>query len=89
MSAEWAGVITALISGFCVAVPTIVATITSNRAHDKVVDERMKYMTESIKDLTTKIEKLNDFNERLIIVEQKVNAAHSRIDIIEERRETK
>lgn len=89
MSAEWAGVITALISGFCVAVPTIVATITSNRAHDKVVDERMKYMTESIKDLTTKIEKLNDFNERLIIVEQKVNAAHNRIDIIEERRETK
>lgn len=80
MSAEWAGVITAVISGFCVAVPTIVATVTSNKAHDKVVDERMKYMTEQIKDLSVKVEKHNEFNDRLIIVEQKVNSAHSRLD---------
>ena len=45
------GIITALVSGLCVAIPTIVATVTSNKAHDKVVDERMKYMTEQIKDL--------------------------------------
>ena len=80
MSSEWAGVITAIISGFCVAVPTIVATVTSNRAHDKVVDERMKYMTEQIKDLASKVEKHNEFNDRLIIVEQKVNAEHERLD---------
>ena len=52
MSTEWAGVITAMVSGLCVAIPTIVATVTSNKAHDKVVDERMKYMTEQIKDLS-------------------------------------
>lgn len=80
MSSEWAGVITAIISGFCVAVPTIIATVTSNRAHDKVVDERMKYMTEQIKDLTTKVEKHNEFNGRLIIVEQSVKSAHHRLD---------
>lgn len=80
MSSEWAGVITAIISGFCVAVPTIIATVTSNRAHDKVVDERMKYMTEQIKDLTTKVEKHNEFNDRLIIVEQSVKSAHHRLD---------
>ena len=91
MDAVWGGIITALISGFCVAVPTIVATITSNKAHDKVVDERMIYMTEKIKELTEKVEKHNEFNDRLIIVEQSVKSAHHRLDNItvsNERRET-
>lgn len=80
MDAVWGGIITALISGICVAVPTIVATVTSNKAHDKVVDERMKYMTEQIKDLSVKVEKHNEFNDRLIIVEQSVKSAHHRLD---------
>ena len=85
MSSEWAGVITAIISGFCVAVPTIVATITSNKAHDKVVDERMKYMLEQIKDLNAKVEKHNEYNEKLVILDQKVTAAHQRLDGIVEQ----
>ena len=40
--ATFGAIIVALISGLCVAVPTIVATITSNKAHDQVVDEKMK-----------------------------------------------
>lgn len=82
MSAEWAGVITAIISGFCVAVPTIVATVTSNKAHDRVVDERMKYMSEQIKDLSIKVEKHNEFSEKLVILDQKVTAEHQRLDVI-------
>lgn len=82
MDAVWGGIITAMVSGICVAVPTIVATVTSNKAHDKVVDERMKYMSEQIKDLTTKVEKHNEFNDRLIIVEQSVKSAHKRLDMI-------
>lgn len=93
MSAEWAGVITAVISGFCVAVPTIVATVTSNRAHDKVVEERMRYMGEQIKDLNAKVEKYSEFNERLIVIDADVKRAHTRIDDlkiqVEERRELK
>lgn len=80
MDAVWGGIITALISGFCVAVPTIVTTITTNRAHDKVLDERMSHMSEQMKDISTRLEKLQDFNDRLIIVEQSVKAAHKRLD---------
>lgn len=80
MEEAWVGIVTALVSGLCVAIPTIVATVTSNKAHDKVVDERMKYMTEQIKDLSTKVEKHNEFNDRLIIVEQSVKSAHHRLD---------
>ena len=89
MNEAWAGIITALISGFCVAVPTIVATITSNKAHDKVVDERMRYMTEQIKDLAAKVEKHGEFNDRLIIVEQSVKSAHHRIDTLTMKGEEK
>lgn len=78
---DWVGgLLTALASGLCVAVPTIVATITTNRAHDKVLDERMLHMSEQMKDISIRLEKLQDFNDRLIIVEQSVKAAHKRLD---------
>lgn len=73
-------VIAALISGLCVAIPTIVATVTSNRARDRVMEERMRFMTEKIDDLSTRVDKHNQFNDRLIIVEQSVKSAHHRID---------
>lgn len=82
MDNNLAGILTALVSGLCVAIPTIVATVTSNKAHDKVIDERMKFMTEQIKDLSQKVEKHNEFNDRLIIVEQSVKSAHKRLDMI-------
>lgn len=75
-------IIIALISGFCVAIPTTVATITSNKAHDRVVDERMKFMSEQIKDLSVKVEKHNEFSEKLVILDQKVTAEHQRLDIL-------
>ena len=82
MSSEWAGIITALISGFCVSIPTIVATVTSNKAHDKVIDERIRNMSEQIKDLSIKVEKHNEFSEKLVILDQKVTAEHQRLDVI-------
>lgn len=62
-----AGIITATISGLLVAIPTIIATLSSNKANNAIVEERMKNMADQIKELTAKIEKLNDFNERLIL----------------------
>lgn len=87
MDTAVAGIITALVSGLCVAIPTIVATITSNKAHDKVIDERMKFMSEQMKDLASKVEKHNEFNDRLIIVEQSVKSAHKRLDDLKAKEE--
>jgi len=85
MSGETIGaIIVAVISGLCVAIPTIVTTITSNKAHDQVVDEKMKNMTEQIRDVDTKIDKyasnVDTLKERLVIVEQSTKSAHHRID---------
>lgn len=89
MDSNLAGIVTALVSGLCVAIPTIVATITSNKAHDRVIDERMRFMTEQIKDLSAKVEKHNEFNDRLIIVEQSVKSAHRRLDDLKSKDDEK
>lgn len=79
-------IITALISGICVAVPTIIATVSSNKAHDQVVDEKMKNMGEQLRDVDTKIDRYTSnvdvLKERLIVVEQSTKSAHHRLDDI-------
>ena len=86
MDATTGAIVAALISGLCVAVPTIVATITSNKAHDQVVDEKMKNMTEQVKDIDTKLDRyasnVDILKERLVVVEQSTKSAHHRLDDI-------
>ena len=85
MSSEIIGTIAAaIISGIFVAVPTIVATVSSNKAHDAVVDEKMKNMSDQIGHVDLKIDKYSTnqdaIKERLVVVEQSTKSAHHRID---------
>lgn len=87
MSGETIGtIIAAIISGLCVAVPTIITTLSSNKAHDLVIDEKMKNMENQVKGIDTKIDKYasstDEIRERLIIVEQRAKSAHHRLDDI-------
>ena len=79
-------IVVAMISGLSVAIPTIITTITSNKAHDLVIDEKMKNMEEQVKSIDTKIDKYasstDELRERLIIVEQSAKSAHHRLDDI-------
>lgn len=89
MDATVGAIIASLISGICVAVPTIVATMTSNKAHDQVIDERMRNMTDQLKVVDGKIDKYASnadiLKERLIVVEQSAKSAHHRLDNITEQ----
>lgn len=79
-------IVVAMISGLSVAIPTIITTLTSNKAHDLVIDEKMKNMEEQVKGIDTKIDKYasstEELKERLIIVEQSAKSAHHRLDDI-------
>lgn len=79
-------IVVAIISGICVAVPTIIATVKTNRAHDQVTDEKMKNLAEQVKDVDTKIDRYTSnvdiLKERLIVVEQSTKSAHHRLDDI-------
>jgi len=86
MSEAIVPIIVALISGLSVAIPTIVTTVMSNKAHDLVIDEKMKNMEGSIELINTKIDRYasssDELRERLIVVEQSAKSAHHRLDDI-------
>ena len=84
MTSDIKDIVVAIIAGLCVGIPTIYATYKSNKAHDAVVDEKMKNMSEQIGHVDTKIDKFStnqeQIKERLVIVEQSTKSAHHRID---------
>lgn len=70
--------LTALAGGL----PAVLAVVLSNRAHDKVIDEKMKHTEEKIMELTARVEKHNNLIERMVVVEQSTKSAHHRLDDI-------
>ena len=86
MSEAIVPIIVALISGLSVAIPTIITTVMSNKAHDLVIDEKMKNMEGSIESINTKIDKyasnVDALKERIVVCEQSSKSAHHRIDDI-------
>ena len=77
-------IVVALITGLSVAIPTIVTTVTSNKAHDLVIDEKMKNMSTQVQSIDQKLDKFSDHEKdtmgRLIKVEESSKSAHHRID---------
>ena len=73
-------IVTALISGLCVAIPTIVSVIYTSNTRDAVNEERIKYLSEKIDDLTAKVEKHNQLVERMTAVERDMKTAFNRLD---------
>ena len=61
-------------------IPAVIAVILSNRAHDKVIDERLKNTNDRIVELSQRVEKHNNLIERMVVVEQSTKSAHHRID---------
>lgn len=59
------GIITAVISGLCVAVPSIIATISSNKRSNDLVIYR-------INELDTKVHEHNNLIDRMYKIENRV-----------------
>ena len=76
----------ALVSGVCVAVPTIIATIVNNNAHNQVIDERMKSTRDKIEELSERVNKYNNLIERMTVVERDLKTAWRQIDDIKEEK---
>lgn len=81
MENVWISLLTAIGGG----IPAVIAVVLSNRSHDKVIDERMKNMTDRISELSSRVEKHNSLVERMALVEASAKSAHKRLDDIEKR----
>lgn len=66
------GILTAIISGLCVAVPSVIATISSNKRNNDLVLYR-------INELEKKQQKHNNLIERMYKVEEDIKVLEERI----------
>lgn len=74
-----APIITALISGLCVAIPSVVATISSNKKNNDLIEYKINQLTE-------KVEKHNQVMERVFKLEGRMNEAEHEIHDLKGRR---
>lgn len=75
-------IIVALISGLCVAIPSIIATINTNKANREVILYRLDKMEE-------KVNKHNNVIERTYVLEEKVKENADNISEIKRKLEGK
>lgn len=73
MTTTAVNILTATVSGLFVAIPSIITTVMTANAREKVQEERMKQMGEKIDRLSEKVEQHNHFESRILLLEQKVD----------------
>ena len=73
-------IITALISGLCVAIPTIISVIVTANSRDLVNEERIKFLSEKIDSLSIKVQLHNNFETKIAVIERDLKTAFNRID---------
>ena len=65
-------IITALISGLCVAIPTIISVIVTSNTRAAITEERIKNLSKQIDGLSDKVQQHNNFAVRIAEVERDV-----------------
>ena len=64
-------IITAIISGVCVAIPSILATISANKRQNDLVLYRINELDEKVHKHNNLIERMYDVESRLRVLEEK------------------
>ena len=80
-------IITALISGLCVAIPTIISVIVTSNTRDAVIEERIKFLSEKIDSLSIKVQLHNNFETKIAVIERDLKTAFNRIDELKGKKE--
>ena len=65
-------IIVAIISGLCVAIPSVIATVSSNKRNNDLVIYR-------INELDEKVQKYNNLKDRMIVVEKDIAIIKSEV----------
>lgn len=71
-------IIIAIVSGLCVAIPSVFATIMTNSKNNALQDERIQMINTNISTLTNKVEQHNNFGLQLADLK-------ARIEILERK----
>lgn len=63
-------IITAVISGLCVAIPSITATITANRRNQELLTFQINEINNEISELKGNVIKMYDLEKRISLLEE-------------------
>ena len=77
-------VITALISGLCVAIPTIISVVVTSNTRDALNEERIKNLSKQINQLSERVQIHNSFAERIALIERDIKAINKYLDGMKE-----
>lgn len=66
-------IIIAVISGLCVAIPSIFTTLKSSKANNELVEYKINDLKDDVKILSDKVQAHNNFGIRLTRVEENIN----------------
>lgn len=83
MDAVITGVLTALISGLCVAIPSVYASSKNSKTQQELTEYRFNELKGDVSELSKRVEKHNNLIERMALVEASTKSAHKRIDEIQ------
>ncbi|MBR6907730.1 hypothetical protein IKN40_04490 [bacterium] len=65
-------IIIAIISGLCVAIPSIIATITTNKKNNDLVIYRIDELDKKVKEHNSLIERMYNAERRITVIEEKL-----------------
>lgn len=66
-------IIVAVISGLCVAIPSIITTLKSSKANNELIEYKINDLKEDMKILNDKVQMHNNFGIRLAKFEENMN----------------
>lgn len=75
-------IISAVISGICVAIPTIISVVVTSNTRDAVNEERIRFLSEKIDALSVKVQMHNGLIERIAVVERDLKTVYSLVNDI-------
>lgn len=65
-------VLVAIISGLCVAVPSIIATISTNKKNNDLVIYRIDELDKKVKEHNSLIDRMYHVEQKIILIEEKL-----------------
>lgn len=78
-------IIVALISGVCVAVPSLIATIKLNGKNQALLEYRLKQLEEKVNKHNQIVERTYKLEDRCNVFDEKIKVANHRIDDLESK----
>lgn len=72
-------IIVAIVSGLCVAIPSILTTLKSSKDNNELVEYKINDLKEDVKLLSDKVQQHNNFGIRLTKVEEHISTIKDEI----------